>query len=575
MQQTRHLRIAGAFFIFEVDAYHKLKNYLTLLQHELDSHLYQEDILSAIQNHIKELLEEKQYLREVFTINDVDRVLTLIGSPIADKEAQETEKSFYTLQHHIYRDMDRRNMAGVAGGIAAYWGVDIVLVRIMFLLLLAAFGIGILIYLIAWIVIPAADTPQQKLTLGKERIKRKFFRDLDNGVIGGVCAGLDGYIGRGKWVIRAIIVLLTFYFAVGIVLYLVLWFIIPIAKTTSQKLLMQGKRINMVNIKKLYEKPIVPISPTLGFINEAVDSSFTSFQQIGTQLGKFTGITTLLVSSVSLIAIISLFWYDKHLTGHNLSNNWIPNISVFSLCNSIFNRPLYSTMFLVGIAAVTIPSLFAIWYKSVRTVFNIPNRIAFIDTLSTILLVLGLVVVFALIGITTLQFTSKAQVLENIAVNNVPSLTITSDLQDPILLSNKLKIGKINVYLNEDVYVTGNSILDIKKSPSNNFQLYAEKIGYGKSKLDAYENTHKLGIQVQQKDNTLLIHPEFLLGNTKWRNQQLKLVLEVPEGKKIFLDPSIQKLVNKIPNVNDYAPAAMIAHTWQMTNRGLYCLDCR
>ena len=54
----------------------------------------------------------------------------------------------------LYRSIDERIVAGVCGGIAEYFKIDPVLVRIIFILLLFGAGTGLLAYIIAWIIVP-------------------------------------------------------------------------------------------------------------------------------------------------------------------------------------------------------------------------------------------------------------------------------------------------------------------------------------------------------------------------------------------------------------------------------------
>ena len=62
----------------------------------------------------------------------------------------------------LYLDVDNRKLGGVCGGLAAYFDIDVTLVRVIFLALLLAGSFGFWLYLIMWIVAPKAITPAQK-----------------------------------------------------------------------------------------------------------------------------------------------------------------------------------------------------------------------------------------------------------------------------------------------------------------------------------------------------------------------------------------------------------------------------
>ncbi|GAW89982.1 hypothetical protein FPS14_contig00036-0014 [Flavobacterium psychrophilum] len=79
---------------------------------------------------------------------------------------------------------------------------------------------------------------------------RKLYRDKENGIIGGVLAGLGYYFGIDKVWLRLIMLVLLLSFGTGFLLYIILWIVMPEAVTTTEKLEMQGEPINISNIEK-------------------------------------------------------------------------------------------------------------------------------------------------------------------------------------------------------------------------------------------------------------------------------------------------------------------------------------
>ncbi len=78
--------------------------------------------------------------------------------------------------------------------------------------------------------------------------QKRVYRDPDNRVLGGVCGGLGAYMGIDSVIIRIIFVIIFFLFGAGLLIYIILWIIIPEAKTTAQKLEMRGEPVNVSNI---------------------------------------------------------------------------------------------------------------------------------------------------------------------------------------------------------------------------------------------------------------------------------------------------------------------------------------
>jgi phage shock protein PspC (stress-responsive transcriptional regulator) len=94
---------------------------------------------------------------------------------------------------------------------------------------------------------------------------RRLYRDPDNRVLGGVCGGMGAYLNVDTVIIRIIFVIIFFGFGAGLLIYLILWIVIPEANTTAQKLEMRGDPVNASNIGNFIKEEF-----------ENVKSSFSS-----------------------------------------------------------------------------------------------------------------------------------------------------------------------------------------------------------------------------------------------------------------------------------------------------------
>ena len=70
--------------------------------------------------------------------------------------------------------------------------------------------------------------------------RRRLFRDLDNKTIGGVCAGLAAFLNVDVTVVRIVALLALLLWGTGFLVYLVLWIVVPVAKTPADKCMMRG-----------------------------------------------------------------------------------------------------------------------------------------------------------------------------------------------------------------------------------------------------------------------------------------------------------------------------------------------
>ncbi len=161
----------------------------------------------------------------------------------------------------LYRDENNKFLGGVCAGIANYLVVDPLIVRILFVIFI---GITFVPYLILWVAVPSSSS----LSIGSQR--KRLFRDTEGKIIGGVCSGLAQYFSVQVWIPRVLFLIpffsfvfrwghwgwwdfphfLSFSFSPGaIFIYIILWLVLPEAKTAADKLEMKGEKVDLNNIK--------------------------------------------------------------------------------------------------------------------------------------------------------------------------------------------------------------------------------------------------------------------------------------------------------------------------------------
>lgn len=84
--------------------------------------------------------------------------------------------------------------------------------------------------------------------------RRRLYRDPDNRVFGGVCGGLGAFLDIDPVILRVILVVLFFVFGFGLLVYLIMWIVVPEARTTAQKLEMRGDTVNASNIGNFFRE---------------------------------------------------------------------------------------------------------------------------------------------------------------------------------------------------------------------------------------------------------------------------------------------------------------------------------
>ncbi|MDB4050992.1 PspC domain-containing protein, partial [Flavobacteriaceae bacterium] len=143
----------------------------------------------------------------------------------------------------LFRDSSNRIIAGVCSGIAEYFKIDPIIVRVLFFI---AVPLNLIVYIIFWIGIPSKDFDPD--------LRKILYRDKENGVIGGVSKGLSNYLKIDANIIRVVFVVSLFFGGAGLLFYILLWLFTKEAKTIGQKMNMSGFNVNLSNIEDFIKK---------------------------------------------------------------------------------------------------------------------------------------------------------------------------------------------------------------------------------------------------------------------------------------------------------------------------------
>lgn len=178
MKKTLTVNLNGIVFHIDDDAYDMLQHYL----HEIAEHFQSEDekkeIMGDIEARIAELFTEKlQKNKNVITLTDVEEIIEIMGKPsqYTDGEEETSKDSKSDKKHQksrrFYRDPENAILGGIAGGLSAYFNIDVTWIRII-LVLLVFLGVGFIIpiYIVVWFVAPAAVTASQRLEMQGEDV---------------------------------------------------------------------------------------------------------------------------------------------------------------------------------------------------------------------------------------------------------------------------------------------------------------------------------------------------------------------------------------------------------------------
>jgi phage shock protein PspC (stress-responsive transcriptional regulator) len=170
MNEITHIHLGRTAFVIAVDAHHALRAYLRAIEEQTGK---DKDVTEEIELRMAELLAERGVKGDtVVLMADVEYLKEQLGEPsdFTDEEAPENGRKHRAesepgVEKRLFRDTENGMVAGVAAGLAAYFKVDPVIFRIIFVLLTFASGAGIVAYLVLWLLVPPVKSNSDRLQL--------------------------------------------------------------------------------------------------------------------------------------------------------------------------------------------------------------------------------------------------------------------------------------------------------------------------------------------------------------------------------------------------------------------------
>jgi len=420
---------------------------------------------------------------------------------------------------------------------------------------------------------------------------RTLFRDGDDHLLGGVCAGLANYFDiQAVWVRLAFFISFMF-FGVGFFLYIILWIVVPKATTRADRMAMKGQKLDLHGFKKNLEDELTAVRGSLSdlghdakpFIYKTRDFFGDFFHHLGVFFGsagrvlvKMLGVIVLMTCFSLLIAlivmIIGFLAYGKMGLYH---------IFPFNVLEYQLNTVILIAAFLL----LAIPLLVVIMLI-LSAVFNARglNRAAGSTFLSVWIITLGVVIYYT--AKVSADFRHEEKFSQSISIKPTASNTYYLSLNDVKYLSAEDSVRlSIKEHFNNRVILDDDDADDVE-SP-NNVSIVIEKSDVakpvlvesfsarGRNDADALANAQSTTYQFKQQDSVLKFnrHLEKPLNNL-WRNQEIHLILKMPLNAKVIIE---RPLARYIDNLNIYqcndinkqhdAPST----TFIMTADGLQC----
>ncbi len=479
MKKVVKVSIANLAFTIEEDGYELFKSYLGELTAHYRSNPNGNEIIEGIEERIAELLLEKSGKEVVVTSSVVKEVINILGRPEMidpDSEREQftasSEKTGSVTPKKLYRDPNDKILGGVCSGLGAYTGIDRILVRVLFLVFFLGFS-----------------------TFGF-------------------------HMGGGGFV------LLT---------YIVLWIIVPEARTVQQRCAMYGDRPDLSNIQKRVEDGIDTAGKRFARQNNRSEVVNTIF-------GILVKIFAVILIFIALSGLVTLSFL---LLGVEIFQGLIA-MDMFDYISLGLNNPFWLKLSLV---LVMLLPLVGMLYGGIQALFNFKTRRI---KVGLIIFLLWIISLFTFIG-----FSVKASTPYWSSAEKEITLPVRNDLDTLyVKMISPAPMPDSKVMLKADIsdvllfwfdnqggqrdFVAFPLFNIVRQSETETPQIKCEINTMGNTYTDAQIKGERLSSFFELKDSLLVINADVINRMSKWDGTIKEISLYIPERVKVIVQEPVR-----------------------------------
>jgi phage shock protein PspC (stress-responsive transcriptional regulator)/uncharacterized membrane protein YphA (DoxX/SURF4 family) len=413
---------------------------------------------------------------------------------------------------------------------------------------------------------------------------RKLYRDTENGMIGGVLAGLGHYFGIDKVWLRIFLLVLIFAGGTGILAYIILWIVMPEARSTAEKLEMTGEPVTISNIEKKVREEFDNVSEKIknADYDKMGNRVKTGAEKIGSSLGDFI-IAVLRVFSKFLgvlLIIGGLFVLAALFIGiFTLGSSSFLNVpwQEFIDAGNFTDYPVW-VFGLIMFFAVGIPFFFLalLGFKLLSPNLKSIGNIAKYTLLAIWLISVSLAISIGIKQATAFAVDGRVVKKENINLNPADTLYMKFKHNDyfakDLNSNNNFKITLDSV--GNNVIYSNNVSLKIMQTDAKIAYIQIEKEAKGETLFEAKERAEKIKYSYKLEGNRLLLD-NYLLSDLKekFRNQEIEITLYLPLGTLLKMDESVRNYDQTDGDYFLWNPDFKDA-VYKVENNNIKCQNC-
>lgn len=425
---------------------------------------------------------------------------------------------------------------------------------------------------------------------------RRLFRDPDNRVVGGVCSGVSNYLGLEDAIwLRLLLVITVIFFGTGILLYIILWIIMPEAKTTAEKLQMRGESVTVSNIEKRVNEELDAVKDKWNNLHNnsrGAKRVGNAFHRAATLLGnlvllfikffgKILGLAFLVMGILGFVSLAAIPFGMPAILSLG-SEGVLSAVDAQSILHNLVGGSGMMVWILITLLLVSGIPMLALAYLGAALLLNLRRRARGIGLAFISLWVIGIMMSVVLTMTIASDFSTEGSDTDTVELN------LTTDQNKAIHIGMNDELGddeptiETSIF-NLDLIASSNSNklygkpeLDINMAKTGGPRLVVKRLARASKKQEAVERASKIDYGFVTTDTSILFNGYFNIPEDElWRTQDVELELLIPVGYTIYLSDEMMRIIYDIDNTTNTYDSEMVGRRWIMTPDGLACVDCR
>lgn len=490
MNKTISANISGFIFNIEEDAYQKLLKYLEAINNFFKTSEGGDEIVGDIEARIAELFQERLTAgKQLITDVDVEEVIEIMGRPEQYDDGSAEEET------HSHAS--------------------------------------------------ESDSHEEKGSDGEPKTSnRRIYRDPDDKLLGGVCAGISHYLGWDPIILRLILVFAFFFAGTGVIIYILLWILVPEAKSTAEKLRMKGEKVNVENIRKKVSEEMDNVKENVSSLasdaknagskvsentKRAASGLGEFFRVIGKILYKLIGLILLMIGVGILIGSVAGWVAIDEILMHDTDWN--------TMQDYVMHETGIPSLGLIGLFMVVVSVIIAFIWKGLKILLDIKSNVKGMGLALFGIFLIGLVITIisgVRIGRTygwqeditnteTLDLVPGDTLFVNVGVDDRFNENYQFENDDSPFALMETQDGR--------TYMGTSTRMNFYLVDSGKVEVEVQKSACGRSRAKATDYADNIDYSWSADSNYVDLAPYFSVPqDDRWKCQEVDISIEVPVG---------------------------------------------